>query len=180
MSNHYLTVLFSSLAFTGCLVTPVGPPIDSSPMDTGDIPTTPSTTTETTTTETTTGTSTEWDGTWSGTLEVRMDDFNGGQDSCQADLTLVVDSTAIPQISGQANCEFSTELRGVVDMDFEGDLLFLGGTYILDYDLLNDFSPWDGVFVDDMTFRGTFGGNNYGYSDAYIFTWTGDWELTRQ
>jgi len=181
MPHRYLSVLFSTVAFMGCLQIPPEP-LDDNTLDTGDLTesTTETTTTETTTTGTTTNTETEWDGTWTGTMNVRMNDFNGGQDSCQANLTLEVDSTAIPQIWGQADCEFQTELKGVVDLDFEGDLMFLGGTYILKYDLLDDYSAWDGVFIDENTFRGTFDGDNYGFSDAYFFTWSGDLELTRQ
>ena len=110
----------------------------------------------------------------------QLDDFNGGDDACLSDLTLVVDSAAVPQISGRADCELTSELRGVVDLDFEGDLAFLGGTFRLAYDLLDNVSAWDGVFVDEQTFRGRFDGDNYGYSDAYYFLWSGDWELTRQ
>jgi len=180
MPNFHPIVLLSTIAVLGCVQSPAGP-IDSYTLDSGVITTSTTTTPSTTTTSTgDTGTETKWDGTWTGTIDVRMDDFNGGQDACQAVLTLVVDSTVVPQISGRADCRFTNELEGVVDVDFDGDLLLLGGSYRLAYDLVDDFSAWDGAFVDEVTFRGTFDGDNYGYADAYIFIWSGDFELTRQ
>jgi len=183
MPRFHPIVLLSTVAVLGCAQNPMGEP-DWNTTDTAAplVTTTTPTTTPTTGTTGTTGTTTPtaWDGTWTGTIDILMNDFNGGQDACQADLTLVVDSTASQQISGSTSCEFTTELRGVVDVEFEGDLLFLGGTYRLTYDLLDDVEAWDGIFVDDNTFRGAFDGDNVGYADAYIFLWSGDLELTRE
>jgi len=181
MPRFHPIVLLSTVAILGCAQSPTGS-LEENTIDSGTLVTTTTpTTTPTTPTTGTTGTTTAaWDGTWTGTIDIQMNDFNGGQDACQADLTLVVDSTAIPQISGRADCEFTTELRGVVDVDFEGDLLFMGGTYRLTYDLLDDVEAWDGIFVDDETLRGAFDGDNIGYADSYIFLWSGDLELTRQ
>ena len=124
------------------------------------------------------------DGSYVGTIHVDIEDvgFVVNYDSCDADLTLTVDTAAVPQISGSTICYPMGILYGQsLVIDIEGTITKdpnVEGFAHLDWS--PTFMPndnWAGRFPDDDTLDGAFSGS--ASSGSAGFNWTATFTTAR-